>query len=131
VSTQRRTATKKGTAATATPTSPKSAATKGANAQAASGGSGKVPPAKGAQSASSGSGKSKAKASEAKPHPVKRRVESLERWYRETRAEMSKITWPDQDTTRNLTIVVIGVSIVLGLFLGGIDFILVRILEAI
>jgi preprotein translocase subunit SecE len=119
MSAQRRTATKREATATATPAAPKRAGSQNAKTQQVAN--------KPAAKPTGG----KTKAAEAKPHPVKRRVESLERWYRETRAEMSKITWPDQETTRNLTIVVIGVSIVLGLFLGGIDFILVRILEAI
>ena len=116
---QRRTATKRAAAATTTPAAPKRAASQNDKAQSTA--------TKPASKPASG----KAKAAEAKPHPLKRRAESLERWYRETRAEMVKITWPDQETTRNLTIVVIAVSIVLGLFLGGLDFILLKILEAI
>ena len=49
----------------------------------------------------------------------------------DTRAELKKITWPDRDTTRNLTVVVIGVSVVLGIVLGGIDYVLFQIFEAI
>ncbi len=40
------------------------------------------------------------------------------------RAELNKVTWPTRDETRNLTIVVIGISVGLGLFLGGIDLLL-------
>lgn len=39
-------------------------------------------------------------------------------------AELRKVTWPTPDETRNLTIVVIGISAGLGLFLGGIDLLL-------
>lgn len=39
-------------------------------------------------------------------------------------AELKKVTWPTPDETRNLTIVVIGISVTLGLFLGGIDLVL-------
>ncbi|MFL5734216.1 MAG: preprotein translocase subunit SecE [Chloroflexia bacterium] len=39
-------------------------------------------------------------------------------------AELRKVTWPTREETRNLTIVVLGISISLGLFLGGIDLIL-------
>jgi len=39
-------------------------------------------------------------------------------------AELRKVTWPTKDETRNLTIVVIGISVTLGLFLGGIDLLL-------
>jgi preprotein translocase subunit SecE len=45
-------------------------------------------------------------------------------------AEIKKVSWPDQETTRNLTIVVIGVSVILGLLLGGIDYVLFQIFEA-
>jgi preprotein translocase subunit SecE len=117
MSAQRRTATKRGGTATVTPAAPKQTTPKDSKAQ---------PPAKATATKPAAS---KAKTVETRLHPVKRRIESLQRTYRETRAEMSKISWPDQQTTRNLTIVVIGLSIVLGLFLGGIDFILLKILE--
>jgi len=42
---------------------------------------------------------------------------------------MKKVNWPDRETTRNLTIVVIGISIILGLLLGGIDWALVKLLD--
>ncbi len=58
------------------------------------------------------------------------RTEGLRRYTRETYAEMKKINWPDQETTRNLTLVVIAVSAVLGVVLGGIDFVLFRLFEA-
>jgi preprotein translocase subunit SecE len=117
MSAQRRTATKRGATATVTPAAPKRATPQESKSQQ---------PAKAAAKPAGG----KAKTTETRLHPVKRRIESLQRTYRETRAEMSKITWPDQQTTRNLTIVVIGLSIILGLFLGGIDYILLKILEA-
>lgn len=48
---------------------------------------------------------------------------------RDTVAEIRKVTWPDQETTRNLTIFVIALSIFLGALLGGIDAIFVRVWE--
>lgn len=48
---------------------------------------------------------------------------------RDTITEIRKVTWPDQETTRNLTIFVIGLSIFLGALLGGIDAIFVRVWE--
>jgi preprotein translocase subunit SecE len=66
--------------------------------------------------------------SEAK-NPVTRRYSGLERWYQDTASEMRKIVWPDRETTKNLTIVVIGISVVLGILLGGIDYILQAIFE--
>ena len=38
---------------------------------------------------------------------------------------------PDRETTKKLTLLVIGVSIVLGLLLGGIDYFLLKLFEAI
>lgn len=45
-------------------------------------------------------------------------------------AEIKKVIWPDRETTRNLTLVVIAVSIVLGVLLGGIDYVLFQLFEA-
>jgi preprotein translocase subunit SecE len=58
------------------------------------------------------------------------RFEPLRGFTRDTMAEIRKVNWPDQETTRNLTILVIAVSAVLGVFLGGIDFVLLKIFEA-
>ncbi len=53
----------------------------------------------------------------------------IRRLLRDTFSEIKKVTWPDQETTRNLTIFVIGLSIALGALLGGIDAIFVRVWE--
>jgi preprotein translocase subunit SecE len=45
------------------------------------------------------------------------------RWY-DTVAELKKVTWPDRETTKNLTLIVIAVSTVLGALLGGIDWVM-------
>lgn len=54
---------------------------------------------------------------------------ALQRVIYDTRSELKKITWPDRETTRNLTIVVIGISVALGLLLGGIDYVLFQIFD--
>ncbi len=41
---------------------------------------------------------------------------------RETRSELRKVTWPTSRETTNLTVVVVALSLVVGLFLGGVDF---------
>jgi preprotein translocase subunit SecE len=58
------------------------------------------------------------------------RTEGVRRFYRETRAEINKVVWPDRETTRNLTLLVIALSVVLGILLGGIDFVLFELFEA-
>lgn len=41
---------------------------------------------------------------------------------RDIRSELRKVAWPSQRETINLTAVVVAFSVVVGLFLGGIDF---------
>ena len=53
----------------------------------------------------------------------------LQNLLRDTISEIRKVTWPDQETTRNLTIVVIVISVLLGALLGGIDAVFVRVWE--
>ncbi|MBI5465374.1 preprotein translocase subunit SecE [Candidatus Gottesmanbacteria bacterium] len=50
---------------------------------------------------------------------------------KEVKAELSKVVWPTRKETVRLTLVVIGVSLAVGIFLGGIDFILTRIMEVV
>jgi preprotein translocase subunit SecE len=58
------------------------------------------------------------------------RVAGLQRVVKDSISEMKKITWPDKETTRNLTIVVIAISLILGLLLGGVDAAFVRLWQA-
>jgi preprotein translocase subunit SecE len=48
----------------------------------------------------------------------------LQRWLRETRSELRKVTWPTREEAIRLTYVVIGLSIVMGALLGATDLIL-------
>jgi len=42
-------------------------------------------------------------------------------------SELRKVTWPTREETRNLTIVVVGISAVIGISLGLLDFLLVTL----
>ncbi len=57
------------------------------------------------------------------------RTQSIRTTFRDAWSEMKKVNWPDQQTTRSLTIVVIGISTFLGLVLGGIDFLLEKLFQ--
>jgi len=57
------------------------------------------------------------------------RLEGVQRSFRETVAELKKVQWPDRMTTRNLTLVVIGMSTVLAVILGLLDAALTRAVE--
>jgi preprotein translocase subunit SecE len=59
------------------------------------------------------------------------RFAGIQSLVRDTTSEIKKVTWPDQQTTRNLTMVVIAMAVTLGAILGGIDAALVRLWDAI
>lgn len=58
------------------------------------------------------------------------RFDGIRKFIRDTLSEIRKVIWPDRETTRNLTLLVIALSLVLGLLLGGIDYILFELFEA-
>lgn len=47
---------------------------------------------------------------------------------RETKDELKKVVWPTRQEVIRLTFVVITVSLIVGLFLGGLDFVFVKII---
>jgi preprotein translocase subunit SecE len=59
--------------------------------------------------------------------PVSTRFDEIKKQWLDTISELKKVTWPDTETTKNLTLVVIGISIFLGVLLGGIDWIMQRL----
>jgi len=48
---------------------------------------------------------------------------------RETRDELKKVVWPTRQETIRLTMVVIVVSLIVGIFLGGLDFVFTKLLQ--
>ncbi len=58
------------------------------------------------------------------------RFGGLQRFYEDAASEIRKVQWPDRETTRNLVIVVIALSVVMGVLLGGIDYVLFQLFEA-
>ena len=42
----------------------------------------------------------------------------LVRYFRETRAELRKVHWPTRNEARNLTLIVLGVTVAMTIFLG-------------
>ena len=49
----------------------------------------------------------------------------------EVKVELSKVVWPTPNQTFKLTAVVIIVTVTVGFFVGGVDFLLTKILEVI
>ena len=54
--------------------------------------------------------------------------EKLKRFLREVRAEMEKVTWPGRQEVQAATLVIIALVILLAVFIGGVDFIVSRLL---
>ena len=48
---------------------------------------------------------------------------------KETRIELRKVNWPTKNQTINYTLIVIGVSIAVALFLGGLDYLFSSLLK--
>ncbi len=56
--------------------------------------------------------------------------DGIGRYFRETRGELRRVTWPTREESQRLTGVVIAVSIVFALFLGSLDFVFSRLVGA-
>ena len=50
-------------------------------------------------------------------------------YIKDSRAELRKVVWPTKKQTKNHTLMVIGISLAVAVFLGAIDFLLNKILE--
>jgi len=53
------------------------------------------------------------------------------RYFRETRAELRKVTWPTRDEALNLTYIVLGVTFAFAIFLGLLDWIFTQMFQLI
>ncbi|MCX6792882.1 MAG: preprotein translocase subunit SecE [Candidatus Falkowbacteria bacterium] len=56
-------------------------------------------------------------------------MDKLINYLKEALAEMKKVTWPTKKETYNYTLLVIGVSLAMAVFLGGLDYLFVFIIE--
>lgn len=61
----------------------------------------------------------KAPAQEKKAPP---KVNPVVKYLRETRGELYKVTWPTREESQRLTLIVLGVTTGMALFLGFLDF---------
>jgi len=62
---------------------------------------------------------------------VTRMIEPILRYFRDTRAELRKVTWPTREEAWNLTLIVLGTVIVMAIILGTADFIFGKIMQGI
>ncbi len=57
------------------------------------------------------------------------RSNAVVRYLKEVRAEMSRVVWPSREQAINLTLIVIGVMIAMGVFLGVIDLLFGELIQ--
>ena len=56
---------------------------------------------------------------------------ALVRYFKETRAEIRKVTWPTREEATNLTLIVLGVTVVMAMFLGAVDYVFATLIRLI
>ena len=55
---------------------------------------------------------------------------AISKYIRETRGELRKVTWPTREESQRLTAIVLGVTVTMSIFLGVLDFIFSRGIQA-
>jgi preprotein translocase subunit SecE len=53
------------------------------------------------------------------------------KFLQETYSELKQVVWPTRAEVIRLTLIVITISVIVGVYLGGVDFILVKLTEQI
>jgi len=52
-----------------------------------------------------------------------REENAIVKYFKETRAELRKVTWPTREETKNLTLIIVVVTVGMAIFLGLLDYI--------
>lgn len=55
-------------------------------------------------------------------------LEKVRNFLREVRVELEKVTWPGRKEVQAATLVIIALVILLAVFIGGVDFVVSRVL---
>jgi len=54
---------------------------------------------------------------------------AVTRYFRQTRGEVRKVTWPTRQESQRLTAIVLGVTAVMALFLGVLDYLFSNLIQ--
>jgi len=46
---------------------------------------------------------------------------SITKYLQEVRTELTKVTWPSRNDATRMTLIVVGASLLIGLYIGGLD----------
>ena len=63
--------------------------------------------------------------------PKKRTIERVKQYFREVRHELKRAVWPTRQQVVTSSIIVIAVLVIFSLFIGVLDFILVKLIKLI
>ncbi len=55
-------------------------------------------------------------------------MRQLTNYMQEVTTELKKVSWPSREKTINLTLLVLGVSIVVAVYIGGLDFVFQKVI---
>ncbi len=55
-------------------------------------------------------------------------LQAIKKYLSEVKTELSKTSWPNKQTTKNLSILVVVVSLFLAIYIGFFDFILQKLI---
>jgi preprotein translocase subunit SecE len=72
-----------------------------------------------------------AKSAKARAKQTGKQDNRLVRYFKETRTEVRKVVWPTRRQATNLTLIVLGVTMAMSVFLGVLDYVFQRALDLI
>lgn len=52
-----------------------------------------------------------------------REENAIVRYFKDTRAELRRVTWPTREEAKNLTLIIVTVTVVMAVFLGLLDYV--------
>jgi len=50
-------------------------------------------------------------------------------FFREVKSELAKVIWPTKQEVIRLTIIVVAISLVIGIYIGGLDFLFTKLTD--
>ena len=62
---------------------------------------------------------------------IKRSMNKISQFLKEVRQEVKKVTWPTRAETTRYSLMVIVASLIVATYLGGLDYVVAKILEVI
>ena len=56
-------------------------------------------------------------------------MQGLLQYFREVAQELKKVSWPTKEQTYNLTLLVMGITVIAALYIGGLDYVFSRLMS--